>query len=272
MPPVVFRKVGDQHKSPFFKKLPPEIRKMIYTELFGSRLVHVLFHSSVHRKPKTLYKRQGAPPRSKMPGWAHCVCRQGVDSPPHLHSERFHKWCYMNTNIIFSCKYAFEEGMPILYGSNVLSFTQLTDFLVFMQFSCIYKALITRVNVSVNLEGLDGRTYDFYTEFKTLLRWKRRAGARRLECQMLFYGLDDFPFVERALHQSIKTIEREALQDGPRFRLFVPLHMRESKGRYCWSGSTNYNVEIHWRSDNSPTAVGFGEASDDENYGMVVID
>lgn len=106
MPCVVFPKVDDQPKSPFFKKFPPEIRKAIYTELFGSRHVHVLFHSSAYLKPDFSYTTERAPPRRKIPGWAHCVCQQGIKAPPHQHREKNHEWCYLSASIIFTCKHA----------------------------------------------------------------------------------------------------------------------------------------------------------------------
>ncbi|KAM5345618.1 hypothetical protein ACJ41O_011479 [Fusarium nematophilum] len=117
-----------QSASPFFAKLCPEIRRQIFVELFGERLVHVKF--SNQGKGSRSFKRNGHPP-NELTGWWHCVCRRGRRTMPHDHSEKDHKWCYLPTNFIFTCKRVFHEGTSVLYGTNTLLFESAWDILIF---------------------------------------------------------------------------------------------------------------------------------------------
>ncbi|RSL47572.1 hypothetical protein CEP54_013330 [Fusarium duplospermum] len=247
MSPVVFSKVGDQLKSPFFKKFPPEIRKMIYTELFGSRLVHVLFHSSVYLKPEFSYTKEGAPPRRKIPGWAHCVCQQDIEALPHQHSEEDHEWCYLSASIIFTCKYAFEEGMPILYGSNTLSYCPSSAYWSFTDIAGRYIDLITNLNFSLTPNNshhspVSGRRRND-TNTILQLRWLAKHEASSLYCQI---DIDPEDYV------IIELFQKEVLADGARFRFFLPeLARKRLEQKLLRDSVENDRVEIHWRSDES---------------------
>ncbi|RSM06126.1 hypothetical protein CDV31_009302 [Fusarium ambrosium] len=241
MSSVVFSKVGDQPNSPFFEKLPPEIRKMIYTELFGSRLVHILFHSSEFLKPEFSYAKEGAPPRRKIPGWAHCVCQQGIEAPPHQHSEEDHEWYYLSASIIFTCKYAFEEGIPILYGSNTLSYCHTTAYRVFTHVAGRYIDLIANSNLSLSCHSPDS-IRDGVTDAMFVLYNLARYKTSDLDCQI---DLEPRDLV------LVQLVQKKALADGPRFRFFLPELDRESLEQELRDGVENNRVEIHWRSNES---------------------
>ncbi|KAJ4204659.1 hypothetical protein NW767_004172 [Fusarium falciforme] len=264
MPSVVFPMVGDQPKSPFFKKLPPEIRKMIYTELFGSRLVHVFFHSSAYLKPEFSYTREGAPPRRKTPGWAHCVCQQAIKAPLHKHSEEHHEWYYLSASIIFTCKYAFEEGIPILYGSNYLSYSHTATYWAFVDATGRYIDLITNLNFSLafELDRHSPASHRGHTSPTLLLYWLVNLKARSLDCQI------DMDPVDALL---IKFAQEKVLADGPQFHFFLPNLARTSVERELRGGVDNNKVEIYWRSDESYSSTQLARIQDtrelwDEDY------
>ncbi|KAI8672320.1 hypothetical protein NCS56_00694600 [Fusarium sp. Ph1] len=244
MPCVVSPKVGDQPKSPFFKKFPPEIRKMIYTELFGSRHVHVLFHSSVYLKPEFSYTAEGAPPRRKIPGWAHCVCQQSIGALPHQHSEEHREWYYLSASITFTCKYAFEEGMPILYGSSSLSYSDTTAYWAFIDVAGRYLDLITNLNFGLSFEpNRDSPvSYRGHATSALLLYWLVKLKASSLDCQM------DMDPVDALL---INFVQEEVLVDGPQFHFFLPKLAKKSVEQKLRGVVDNDRVEIHWRSDES---------------------
>ncbi|KAH6997090.1 hypothetical protein EDB80DRAFT_726972 [Ilyonectria destructans] len=95
---IKFKQGHDQAKSPFFKKLNEDIRRLIYLELFGERRLHVEFCHSPDR-----FRRQGHPAHH-LPGWVHCVCRKNDTEPPHHHDESNHKWCFLSANLLRTCK------------------------------------------------------------------------------------------------------------------------------------------------------------------------
>jgi len=87
-----------QGQSPLFS-LPIEIQRMIFTELFGDKLVHIHL-----RRSNEKYERDGAP--TKVPGWVHCVCHRKRDTVPHYHQEKSHVWSFLSTNILRACQSA----------------------------------------------------------------------------------------------------------------------------------------------------------------------
>lgn len=93
-----FENGSAQYVSPFFKKLNTDTRRLIYIELFGKSLVHIGFS-----QPTTGFERDKAP---KLPGLWHCICRRSRKEAPHMHSEGHHKWCYLATSVLFTCKFA----------------------------------------------------------------------------------------------------------------------------------------------------------------------
>ena len=87
-----------QGQSPLFN-LPIEIQRIILTELFGGKLVHIHL-----RRSNEKYEREGAP--TKVPGWVHCVCHHKRDTVPHYHREESHVWSFLSTNILRACQSA----------------------------------------------------------------------------------------------------------------------------------------------------------------------
>ncbi|KAH7237470.1 uncharacterized protein BKA55DRAFT_543007 [Fusarium redolens] len=123
-----FEKGHAQDGSLFFTKLHPELRRQIFIYLFGESTVHIKFHQD-----RDQFKREGRPKPSKIPGWCHCVCRKGREALPHRHSEKDHKWCYLSANVMFTCKWAFQSGLHVLYGTNQFMLDNLKDYAMFRQ-------------------------------------------------------------------------------------------------------------------------------------------
>ncbi|KAF4971503.1 hypothetical protein FSARC_1663 [Fusarium sarcochroum] len=113
-----------QSESPLFAKVPSEIRRMIFLELFGNRQVHITLNQS--KSNDVSFRREGRPLSGRK--WAHCVCRRHPDSDVHSHSEEDHKWVFLSAGIAFTCKRAFEQGLKILYGTNTLIFDFTLEF------------------------------------------------------------------------------------------------------------------------------------------------
>ncbi|KAM0419029.1 hypothetical protein ACHAPT_012080 [Fusarium lateritium] len=142
---------GDvQSKSPFFTKLNPDVRREILLLLFGSRHVHIKLSSS--RCGCKDFKRQNHPPLTYV-GWLHCVCRSGAKGAPHMHWEEDHKWRYLSARMLRTCKRAFEEGTPLLYGTNTLMFENSLDFVNFNILATDYTPLIRSPSFCIILGG-----------------------------------------------------------------------------------------------------------------------
>ncbi|KAL6914369.1 hypothetical protein FSHL1_012042 [Fusarium sambucinum] len=112
-----------QGQSPLLT-LPAEIRRMIFNELLGDKLVHIHLR---HKDDK--YEREGAP--SKVSRWVHCVCHHGHKIIPHYHEEKNHQWCLLSTDILRTCQSAYLQGLPVLYQTNTFSFRCVKDVRVF---------------------------------------------------------------------------------------------------------------------------------------------
>lgn len=96
-----FAESDAQRGSPFFTKLPPEIRRQIFINLFGGSRVHVVFSNHKNKS----FRREDQP-KGPFPRFYHCVCRHQNDAPPHKLHEGNHKRRYLSTHILFTCKWA----------------------------------------------------------------------------------------------------------------------------------------------------------------------
>ncbi|KAJ3541066.1 hypothetical protein NM208_g4784 [Fusarium decemcellulare] len=141
---------GNHQKNSTFFKLCPDVRRLIYIELFGYKWVHVAFGTKEDK-----FKRRGHPRVAT--GWWHCICRRTHQTGPHFHSENDHKWCYLATNILLTCKRAFEEGIPILYHSNTLQFERPWDFLFFKTLTLDYGRLLDSLVINITIDSYFSR-------------------------------------------------------------------------------------------------------------------
>ncbi|KAF5670312.1 hypothetical protein FDENT_11334 [Fusarium denticulatum] len=153
-----FEKGNAQENSSFFTKLPPELRRQIFIYLFGESIVHIKFHQS-----KDQFKREGRPKPSKVPGWCHCVCRKGKEACAHPHSEEDHKWCYLSANVMFTCKWAFQSGLHVLYALGLppsktiyVDFQQLA---ALMPHTSLKEKLEVRIDVDHFVSNDDGADF-----------------------------------------------------------------------------------------------------------------
>ncbi|KAL6363749.1 hypothetical protein LRP88_03171 [Fusarium phalaenopsidis] len=126
---VRFGTGDEQSHSKFFTKLHPDVRREIFLHLFGSRHLHVMFTSSRDMNARKFW-RHGHPPLTHV-GWLHCVCRSGAKLLPHEHDEECHKWRYLSTNILWTCRRAYEEGVALLYHTNTFLFEKSIDVINF---------------------------------------------------------------------------------------------------------------------------------------------
>ncbi|KAJ3518451.1 hypothetical protein NM208_g14507 [Fusarium decemcellulare] len=278
---VIFDQGCNQSKSPFISKLPPEIRRLVYTELFGFRLVHVRF-----RVPKTSiskYRRQGCPPDHKVPGWVHCVCRQGVEAMPHPHDEANHKWCFLATNILFTCKYIFEEGIQVLYGSNVVSFQRLGDFKLFGKTTSRYESLLKRIDFWLNPHHHLSRTPHSppvdYGDGLNQLCCQLSQRKHRLQFRISLFTEYKEGRGRRFTTELFKAYDRNDLY-------FAATHLRgctKLKGLFFIPGqlfkANDQELQRLKRNgvdfqlwDDSYCWVNHGEDSDDENHGIEYFD
>ncbi|KAK3308316.1 uncharacterized protein B0T15DRAFT_490905 [Chaetomium strumarium] len=104
-----------QRASPIFGKLPPELRALIFTELFGRRRVHLEFMPHPTRADKVGNRRR----------WRHGICEDEWDVPFGRVIGRSH-YCLtsarrrvLDISMLFTCWQALAEGIPVLYQSNV---------------------------------------------------------------------------------------------------------------------------------------------------------
>ncbi|KAF5673032.1 hypothetical protein FHETE_3517 [Fusarium heterosporum] len=130
-----------QGRSPLFS-LPLEIRELIYIELFGSELVHVL-----PRQRGDKFNGKGAPTDANVSVFAHCVCCRGRESVPHYHEEKNHEWRFLSANLLKTCQSAYIEGIPILYRTNTLSFHSPRDMVFFQARVAPFSALAQFVDL-----------------------------------------------------------------------------------------------------------------------------
>lgn len=107
---------GSLIKSPFFAKLPLELREPIYEELFGHRKVHVVWpflrnSDRQDREEEVL----GRPAKC----WWHCVCDATPESPFWENTCREHALQpskvpakKLDTAILFTCRQAYVLLFP----------------------------------------------------------------------------------------------------------------------------------------------------------------
>ncbi|KAL2166022.1 hypothetical protein VTG60DRAFT_3426 [Thermothelomyces hinnuleus] len=109
----------EQSASPLFARLPPELRAIIFTELFGGRRLHLEFMPHPVRADKVGNRRR----------WRHGVCEDQIATPFGRVIARQH-YCLtaarrraLDVSMIFTCRRALLEGIPVLYHSNVFLIT-----------------------------------------------------------------------------------------------------------------------------------------------------
>ncbi|RSL37885.1 hypothetical protein CEP53_015396 [Fusarium sp. AF-6] len=107
--------VNQQEHSPFFQKIIPDVRRLIYLEAFGSRSVHVV---------------PGL--RRNDPAYFLYTCRQPDDASPHDECPDVgEEKCRLATNLLYTCQMAYDEGATLLFKSNKLLFSDQDDFSMF---------------------------------------------------------------------------------------------------------------------------------------------
>ncbi|KAL4727567.1 hypothetical protein ACLX1H_004250 [Fusarium chlamydosporum] len=142
-----FAESDAQRGSPFFTKLPPEIRRQIFINLFGGSRVHVVFSNHKNKS----FRREDQP-KGPFPRFYHCVCRHQNDAPPHKLHEGNHKRRYLSTHILFTCKWAYQTDTDVLYHTNTFMFDEPMDLSMFNR--CTSPRFDRVKSVEVNIPDL----------------------------------------------------------------------------------------------------------------------
>ncbi|KAH6971836.1 hypothetical protein BKA56DRAFT_735574 [Ilyonectria sp. MPI-CAGE-AT-0026] len=169
---MIFAGGRDQAQSPFFKMLNEDVRRLIYLELCGGRYLHIKF-----RRTSPWFRQQGHP-AGRRPGWRHSVCPRNDTEPRHQVASVFHRWCFLSTSLLRTCKRAAEEGLPMLYGTNSLEFDSSSDLLHFKaQFEPCFK-LIKHLDIILSVVRVSIEPGYSFREFDTLLHVMTGYGHR----------------------------------------------------------------------------------------------
>ncbi|KAK4153033.1 hypothetical protein C8A00DRAFT_15693 [Chaetomidium leptoderma] len=106
---------SEQLASPLFGTLPPELRAMIFVELFGGRRVHLQFMAHPVRADKAGNRTR----------WRHGLCEDELATPFSRVIARQH-YCLtaarrrvLDVSMLFTCRRALIDGIPVLYQSNI---------------------------------------------------------------------------------------------------------------------------------------------------------
>ncbi|KAF2145846.1 uncharacterized protein K452DRAFT_305788 [Aplosporella prunicola CBS 121167] len=110
-----------QGESPFFNRLPLEIRLQIYGFLFGDRTLHIELS---YDRPKTKGLRhagwsgEASPDRRVEWRWISCACcdKHDVDGIAHDPSA-----CKVNAKWLLTCRKGYSESIAILYKTNTFN-------------------------------------------------------------------------------------------------------------------------------------------------------
>ncbi|KAI8668949.1 hypothetical protein NCS57_00708100 [Fusarium keratoplasticum] len=204
---VRFETGDEQSHSRFFTKLHPDVRREIFLHLFGSRHVHVMFSSCEMNARK--FWRHGHPPLTHV-GWLHCVCRPGAKLLPHGHDEYTHKWRYLSTKILWTCKRAYEEGIALLYSTNTFLCQNPIDLINFNSIAIDHVRFIRFLELHMSLyepETWRKETDAFRLVVSTLLD-RENWGALRLVKIRVVDELED-PIPKRQKQKVRRETQRE---------------------------------------------------------------
>ncbi|KAF9774031.1 hypothetical protein IL306_008030 [Fusarium sp. DS 682] len=269
-----FEKGNAQEGSLFFTKLPPELRRKIFIYLFGNSTVHIKF-----RQSKEQFKREGHPTSSKIPGWCHCICRKAQRPLPHRHSEANHKWHYLSANIMFTCKWAYQSGLHVLYGTNELMLDNVKDFAMFISWVNTNQKYIPSLNLCLDSTC----TVDLHANICQLsIALSHTSLLKGLEVRIYLPHLtadgdddDDVNELRKIKDSVLMGIKGfvYALNESTvsTLDLYLQREMEEvmEADKRC-DGETWQKVDCEYGENVTVDFVGDGPESDDENHGLYV--
>ncbi|RSL47566.1 hypothetical protein CEP54_013335 [Fusarium duplospermum] len=206
---VRFETGDEQSDSKFFTKLYPDIRREIFLHLFGSRHVHVMFANSRGVDKSEEFWRHGHPPLTHV-GWLHCVCRSEAKLLPHAHFEYKHKWRYLSTNLLWTCKRAYEEGIALLYSSNTFLFQESIDLINFHTIAVDHMRFVRSLEIQINLGEQDTWRMEadaFRLMVSTLRGWQHWYALKPIKIRVVG-ELDDTP-PRRPKQKVLREAQRE---------------------------------------------------------------
>ncbi|EEU42318.1 uncharacterized protein NECHADRAFT_80149 [Fusarium vanettenii 77-13-4] len=206
---VRFETGDEQSHSKFFTKLYPEIKREIFLHLFGSRHVHLMFVKGRALDDGKKFWRHGHPPLTHL-GWLHCVCRSGAKLLPHKHHEECHKWRFLSTNILWTCKRAYEEGIDLLYSTNTFLFQDPIDLVNFNTIATDHVRYLRFLELQMSLyepETWRKETDAFRLVTSTLLEWDSWYSLRRVKIRVVDEMEDPVP--KKQKQKARKESQRE---------------------------------------------------------------
>ncbi|KAK6812389.1 hypothetical protein RU639_011789 [Aspergillus parasiticus] len=173
-----------QSQSPFFSRLPPEIRNSIYLFAFGNRRVHLDFDFNPQRDQWTWWHRVCDDAENCLNKAFQCPEYAGAEEAMlKLASRSWVKEGFeykLNAvNWLRSCRRVYQETLPVLYNSTTFVFTHGIDqlFRLSRVMPRDHLALITSLSVEIDIyrimkwpPHIDLRFKSFYEEvFRILL-------------------------------------------------------------------------------------------------------
>ncbi|KAK4191305.1 linoleate 9S-lipoxygenase 1 [Podospora australis] len=112
----------DQLESPLFGKLPAELRAAILTDIFGGRRIHLDFIAHPTRADRVGNRKR----------WRSGICEQPMLTPFKEVCDAKH-YCLiagrrrvLDTAFLFTCRRALEDGLVVLYQSNIFTLINVT--------------------------------------------------------------------------------------------------------------------------------------------------
>ncbi|KAM0419026.1 hypothetical protein ACHAPT_012077 [Fusarium lateritium] len=212
-----------QEQSPFFQRLIPDVRRLIYLELFGSRPVHIDVARSFMRKPH----------------FGFFTCRLRADMSPHFECRIIQsEQCRLSTSLLYTCQLAYKEGAELLFSSNQLQFYDQADFVLFC--SVIpesFQNLVRSLDIYVQAQSIDYP--DLFKACKLLSSWTSDVKLR-MRWDRLLLSLPDededkimFDMAAEALGKMMENPKIQAMLWVPKQlqEALTPVLTQEAQGR-----------------------------------------
>ncbi|KAL1963705.1 hypothetical protein VTN77DRAFT_7909 [Rasamsonia byssochlamydoides] len=155
-PETTTTETNPQAQSPFFSRLPPEIRLKIYLSLFGDRRVHLAVVSPLLKGPRgETYRGESR--------WGHRICTEQEAFPDRcgcMYCEKNPDWearkgivraDYKLAGLAWlrCCRRGYKESLAVLYGSNTFILEGNNDWLFWLakRWPASHRSLITSFDI-----------------------------------------------------------------------------------------------------------------------------
>ncbi|KAL2836992.1 hypothetical protein BJY01DRAFT_221394 [Aspergillus pseudoustus] len=188
-----------QEQSPFFTKLPPEIREMIYVHAFGSRRIHMDFdfHRVSTKRGRWGWWHRVCDDAENCLANKTFVCAEAAATEESMLRHGSGAWVKQGfqyyvaaVNWLRCCKLGFQESLPILYKTNTFVFSHGIDQLHRLNkiLPAAHLEMITSLSVEIDVyrackaigpPKMHEEFQDFYRGFFNILE-QRLSGLKEL--------------------------------------------------------------------------------------------